>query len=88
MSHNLSSRDGAEARGDVHHLSTERGMFGNPVLLHDSAPQSPAKRFASGFSAPHFEQRIFPRSGYTLNSLNSALASFRSAVSKPSVNQP
>ena len=49
----------------------------------------PSQNFAvSRFSAPHFEQRIFSlTANYPFSSSSSALASFRSAVSKPSVNQ-
>ena len=51
-------------------------------------PHSAQNRLPGKLSVPHFEQRIFPQlSDYPLSSSISALASFRSAVSKPSVNQ-
>ena len=43
----------------------------------------------SGLSLLNFAQRIFlSEANYTPNSSSSALASFRSGVLKPSVNQP
>jgi hypothetical protein len=41
----------------------------------------------SRLSVLHFAQRIALILSYVLNSSSTALASFRSAVSKPSVNQ-
>jgi hypothetical protein len=59
-----------------------------PVAVERAAPQSPQKRLESGFSAPHLAQRMMlPHFGYMPSSSSNAFASFRSAVSKPSVNQ-
>ena len=47
-----------------------------------------AEPLAGKLSLSHFEQRhISPIQGYSLSSSSSALASFKSAVSNPSVNQ-
>src|ERR1700732_3707649 len=64
------------------------GGFSAPHCPHrfvNGAPQSPQNRLAVGFSAPHFAQSI---PSYPASSLSKAFASFKSAVSKPSVNQP
>src|SRR5271170_3157246 len=62
--------------------------FGASAAAGIAAPQSPQKRLESGFSAPHFAQRIFaPDLNHLPSSSSNALASMRSAVSKPSVNQ-
>src|ERR1700730_14268696 len=49
----------------------------------------PQNFILSGFSNPHLPQRmiLYCLSAQTLNSSSSVLASLRSAVSKPSVNQ-
>src|SRR5215472_2057869 len=87
--------DGAEGFASAAAHSPQKsspGSFEAPHCGHDRA--SGAAHFAqnlrpSRLSALHFEQRMFPlRFGlYLLNSSSSALASFRSAVWKPSVNQ-
>jgi hypothetical protein len=62
-----------------------------------SLPHCAQNFFPTGFSVPHFEQRISCHLSITVaerivnqveNSSSSAFASFRSMVSKPSVNQP
>src|SRR5712671_3512807 len=55
----------------------------------DSGLPHSAQNFLPGIpSVPHFEQSIFAPSGiHPANSSRKALASWRSAVSKPSVNQ-
>jgi hypothetical protein len=56
--------------------------------IGSGAPQSAQNRFPGAASAPHFVQRMFILAAiYPPNSSSSALASFRSAVSNPSVNQ-
>ena len=68
------------------------GGFSNRHLEQISASElvhCPQNFIPSGFSNPHLLQRIIPYClSAQLNSSSSALASFRSAVSKPSVNQP
>jgi hypothetical protein len=53
----------------------------------NGVPHSLQNFSPSGFSVLHFAQRTCPSTLYALSSSSSALASFRSAVSKPSVNQ-
>jgi hypothetical protein len=72
--------------------NADEGAFSAPhfAQLRDSGLPHAAQNFlAVVLSVPQFEQRIgLLRAGcYLANSSNSALASLRSAVSKPSVNQ-
>src|SRR5260370_25002071 len=63
------------------------GGFSAPHCPHrfaSGAPQSPQNRLATGLSTPHFAHSI---AVYPASSSSSALASLRSAVSKPSLNQ-
>src|SRR5260370_26496956 len=66
------------------------GGFSAPHRAHrfaSRAPQSPQNRLLAGFSAPHFAQCIWLAPQLAPHSSSNAFASFKSAVSKPSVNQ-
>jgi hypothetical protein len=67
-------------------------VFSAPQFGQRSAsglPHSAQNRLPGKLSVPHFEQRMSHSIAvYPAKSSSIALASFRSAVSKPSVNQP
>jgi hypothetical protein len=70
------------------------GIVGASMVAIKAVPQSSQKRLPSGFSDPHLAQRIVASisnrsavASYVPNSSSNALAYFKSAVSKPSVNE-
>jgi hypothetical protein len=94
----LSSKGGArvlsEWREGSMHGERRAGHYALAKILHfdsgdfcgDYGCKSVFNSSSSGFPLLNFAQSIYP-SPYAPSSFSSALASFKSAVSKPSVNQ-